>query len=330
MARFATQKAIAALKLESTSGTEETLADADFNVRARGIECTPELSVDDESSKFSTGDYLGDEPIAGIEGATVKMDVKVTESSTPATVDPLWWKLAEACGCETKNYTTTGVAIQDPQTADANSATIYYTDIATGTAPVGVRQKLKGAMGNMVISSEGVGMPVMANFEFKGAYSGSEDVSNANILELTSPDTTVATTLKGATLLIGSYTPCLSAFTFDLGNSVEFVECPSQSTGIIQAEMASRNPTLTATILLDTIANYSALAKFQAETVELFSVAWGNFTLKIAKAQVTGFSKVDVNGKAGLELTFAVLRNGTSDSDIGTGSSFELLQGARA
>lgn len=327
---YSTGKRIIVGKLESTAGTAETLADADFNVRARGIEVSPELEVDDEASKYATGDYLEDESVAGLQKLSQPFTVKMAPSGTPATVDPAWWKFMEGCGCTTKNYTTTGVAIQDDETGDTKTMTIESFDIARGSAPVAVKDQSAGAMGNAVLSVDAVGGVGMVAFNFTGKYTGESDVTNANIPVLTSPDTTVAPAFKNATVTIGGVATCLKNFSLDMGNTISPELCPAEATGILNYKIDSRAPRLTVTFLMPAVSTYGALSKWSAETVEAVSIAWGDFTLKIPRAQILTFSKADESGSIAYQMTMKCLRNGGSDSDIADGASFELLQGARA
>lgn len=324
----ATQKRFIVGKAEAVAGTAETLADADFDVRARGPEFTPDLTVDDEASKFANAAYTEDTSIAGMEGAGVTFMTKVAEGAS-LTTKPKAWKMLNGCGLVDKTYTLTGVALQDSVEGDLQTMTIGSYDVNSGSSPDAVGDLIAGAMGNAQISVDGVGGSIQVQYDFGGKYQSSLDVANANLLALTSPDTTVAEAFKGITVTFGGTALCVQNFNLDLGNTVEYVKCPDESTGIKYKKIVSRAPRLTATVLKEDIATYDPLTKWKNMTSDNIVFTFGNFVLDIPRAQLLTWSNADESGTVAQQLNIKLLQNLGQDSDIDDTATFELLQGTR-
>lgn len=329
MDTFSSVKRIVVGKLESVNGVAETLASSDFDVRARGAEFSPDLTNDDDNSKFATGDYLGDEAVSGIQGSGVGFSTKLAGSGD-VTIEPKLFKMLKACGMVSKSYTTTGVALQDSKEGDLNTITLGVFDIKAGTTPTAVSEITAGAMGNAVISVDGVGGSINVTYDFKGKFDSYVDVSNANILELTSPNTTIAEAFKGIALTYGGTSICVQNFSLDLGNSVENVLCPDENTGIEYAKIGGREPRLTLVLLKKDVADFDTLTKWKSQSVDSFIITFANYILTVPRCQILGYSNTDESGSVAQSLNIKLLRNGTSDSDIDESASFELLLGARA
>jgi hypothetical protein len=327
----ATSKRVLVGKLETTMGTAIAIASADFDARVRGIATTPELGLDDEASKYATGDFMEDESVGTTEGANLSFMCKVAPSGTPATVEPKWWKFLKACGMTEKAYTTKGVALQDSSVSDVRTMTFIGIDIERGAAPVGVADTFSGCMGNCVISAESAGAVLQANFDFSGKYAGEVDLANGDLLALTSPDTTIAETFKNITCTVGgTSTFCIRSFSVDLGNGRSNELCASQATAILYNKIDSRAPRLNIKMALPAVSAYGALAKWKAETVATISIVVGAYTFAFPRAQIINFAKVDGSGTIDYDITFKLLRNGTTDTGIAPSASLEILQGARA
>ena len=67
-------------KREAVAGVAETLVSADFDVRARAVEFSPDIQGGDEDSKYTTGDYGEDIAISGIQGASTTTETKMASA----------------------------------------------------------------------------------------------------------------------------------------------------------------------------------------------------------------------------------------------------------
>lgn len=321
-------------KLESTAGTAETIADADFNVRVRNIEFSPSVAMDDENSKFATGDHGEDESIPGSQTATISFSVRCSwHGTTPATA-PNWWKMVQACGGVTQSYTTAGIAIYPGAAADKTTATIEYMVQRRGATPTAVSYKMKGCMGNCVLTCEGVGMPWMANFTFTGSLASVSDIANANILALTSPSTVVAEKgLDNPVTILGVASQKVSSWSLDFGNDIQPVLDQSDSTGVAYHAIAARRPRLTINPLIRLVATDPIYTKLQAGTEGACSIASAsstpNFTLHVPVGQAIN---TGVGVREGVQswdgLTIKCQRNAGTDSDTQDEAGWYFLQKA--
>ena len=326
---FNIAKRIMVLKRESTAGTAETLADADFNVRMRGVEFTPDIASGDSESKFVTGDYGGDTAISGTRGATFTSNTKMAQGSTLATA-PAWGKCLESCGAVGTSYVGTGYSFEPLQSGDAQTSTFAVVEVSDDGTPVGLQDSAKGVMGNFTMSAEGVGSPVMVSYEWKGAFTSLADVTNANIPVLTSPDTSVGANFQNGDVTIGGTSFCVQSFSFNAGNSIEYLLCPSEATGIKYATIVNRVPTMTLSMVSPTASSYNPYDVIKNNTEAEVVLTFGVFTFTIPVAQVTSYSKTDINGRVGYELTLKLNRNSGANGSLANESTWQILQGATA
>ncbi len=124
---FNIAKKILIAKRETTAGILEPLVDADFDLRMREVEFTPDIQGGDEESKFTTGDYGGDTAISGIRGASFTSMTKMAQGATLGTA-PKWGKLLEACGAVATTYVGTGYGFEPLQAGDQQTAKFAKID----------------------------------------------------------------------------------------------------------------------------------------------------------------------------------------------------------
>jgi hypothetical protein len=295
-------------KAESVDGTYETIADADFNCRIRNIKITPNIEMDDEKSKFATGDHGEDTSIAGAQSADISFDIKCAWSGTAGTV-PNWWKYALGCGLKNISYTTTGESLVARKETDVYPMSILVQDSERGSTPVTTLYKFAGAMGNMVLSAEGIGKPLMAKFAFKAKL---EDIVDGTALALTSPDTTVAEKFLGATAKIGNTAVCLSSFSLDLGNEVSPVICQSETTGYKYFAVTKRAPRITLNPLAQKQATDDWLATVLASTTASIVIVTTHYTIGIPNAQLVTNAIGAREGLVAWDRTYRALRRGST------------------
>lgn len=318
-----------AFKREAVAGTAETLVDADFDVRSRDVEFTPDIQGGDEDSKFTTGDYGEDTAISGIQGATFTSGVKLAQGSA-IDVAPKFDKLFEGCGLVGTSYAGTGYGWQPLQAGDKQTLTAVNVEVSDDAVPVGLSDSTAGVMGNMTISAEGVGMPIKVGFEWKGKFSGVADVPNGSILALTSPDTSIASKFMSGTATIGGTSLCVQSFNFNLGNTIEYLPCPDETTGIKYSTIINRQPRMTMTLIAPSASTYNPFDKVTNETEEAVQLIFGGYTLNVPVAQILTYSKTDLNGRVGYEVSIKCNRNSGVDANLANESTFQILQGAIA
>lgn len=325
---FSQNLRIAVMKLEGTPGTAETLVDADYDVRIRNPEIGMAVPPDNEASKFATGDHGEDEAIMGAQSGTVAFNVKMAWGGS-VTAEPAWWKLAKACGAKEKAYTTTGIALQPQKAYDNKTITIGVFDIQMGDTPAAVLTVYSGCIGTMIMGAGGIGQPWNAAFTFTGKLADPIDVINANILALTSPDTTVAERLLSNTMTIGAVGQRISSFSLDSGNTIAPLINQGEATGYEYFGITGRAPRFACDPLIQPVATEDVIAAVKASTKKVISIASTNMTLKIPVGQIMAPEVANREGYINWGQTWRCLRNAGVDSDIADESTWELLIGSR-
>ena len=317
-------------KRESVAGTPETITSSDFDVRMREPEFTPDIQGGDEDSKYVTGDFGEDIAISGIQGATFTTMTKVASADAGLDSAPKWGKLAESCGLVGTSYAGVGYGYEPLQSGDKQTSTFHKIGISDDGTPVGLQSSTAGVMGNMTISAEGVGSPLKVNYDFKGKFSGITDLDNASIPSLTSPDTTVGAKFMNGTATIWGQELCVQSFSLSLGNTVEYLQCPSEATGILTSTIVNRQPRMEMTLISPPSSVFNPFTEITTEQEEAILLSFGDWSIEIPRAQILSYGESDANGKLAYDLTIKLNRNSGADATIQDESTFRLLQGAIA
>jgi hypothetical protein len=321
-------------KEEVTPGTAVALTDADFNTRVYGAEVTFDLPIDDEASKFGTGDHGEDEAITGAQSGTIKISSKVSWGGAVATV-PAWWKWLVGCGQVQKAYTTTGIAAQPKVAGDDKTLTIWVIDIIRGASPTGMAYKFAGCMGDGSIGCDGIGKPWKIEGTFKGKLVDIAAITaGADMYTLTSPDTSLPETLCNNAVTINSKTKKISSFKLSFGNDVQPQYNQADSTCIDFFGIVNRKPRLQMNPLMTTISgdtdSSDPLADFLAMTTSTGSIVGVHHTLNLPKVQLLTMAQAAREGLVGWDMNYKLLRNASADAALDAEVTWELLQGARA
>lgn len=322
-------KKIIVAKIESVQGTAETLTSADFDVRMRELEFTPDIQGGDEDSKFVTGDYGEDVAISGIQGANITTMTKLTQGSAIDTA-PKWDKLAYGCGLVGTSYAGTGYGWEPLQAGDKQTLTMVKTEISDDGTPVGLSSSTAGVMGNLTLSAEGVGSPLKVGYEFKGKFSGLTDLPNGSLLSLTAPDTTIGAKLMNGTASIWAQDMCIQSFNLNLGNTIEYLPCPSEETGILYSTITNRQPRMTMTLIAPPKSVFDPFSEVTLNQEDAILLTFGGFSLEVPRGQILSYNETDLNGRLGYEINVKLNRNSGADSDLADESTFRLIQGADA
>lgn len=325
---------ILAGKDEVTKGTYIAMVDADFDVRIRGIEITPTIEPDDENSKHATGDHGEDNSIMGAQSATIAFFVRMAWGGAVAT-DPLWYKFAKACGQKATTIGATGVKLEPLKEYDGESMSIQVMDIQRGATPSAIAYRFSGCMGNMVMTSEGVGKPWLAQFTFTGKIHEVADVAYADILALTSPSTVVGEKLLNAPVILGGVAnQQISSFALDCGNDVQPEINQGDPTGYLQYNIVARRPRLSINPLQELVATNDIYGKTKDATTGACSIATSaaspHFTLVVPVGQSMTPTLAAREGLQSWALNYKCMRNGTSDTSVAAECGWQLLQGAYA
>ena len=326
-------------KVEGTPGTMETLTGADFNVLIRNPEITPIVEWADDASKSATGYHDEDEDIAGAQSATIAFTVRLGIGDTIST-NPNWVKFMNGCGLKDNGYSSTGVGLWPQAVYDNKTLTIWVYDVSTGAdTPNGMVYKFAGCMGNCVVTQDGVGKPMVANFTFTGKCIDVEDVTT--LPAGADFDTAHAEKALNQTLAFGGVNQKVSSWSLDLGNEISPLINQGDLTGYDYYQITNRKPRLTANPLAMAVATDDAWGKMisgltgtQAVFVTGISLTGANIGLKIPRAQRVAAAPGNREGIVSWDSNWRLLGNGwtgsLADSGLPAEATFEILIGARA
>lgn len=293
---FIRAKRIAAIDLEGTSGTAESTADADFNIRLRDIEFDPEIEM--YLRPFASGRHSVASAIPGKRKASVTFKYDMACGAAAGTA-PLARKLFLACGATETVTASTSVAYTPLATNDEGSgvtATIKVMEIPTsGNALI---YTIKGAMGNMVVTMDDLGQPLVASCTFTGAF---VSIADGTALVLTSPDTSVPPAVLAATITHASTAQKIGKFELDFGNEIQLDYAPAEATGYLAAYISNRMPKLSINPKAELVATNAHYTRWAAGTEAAFSLVTAasgglKWTIAASKAQLITNKVGDRNG----------------------------------
>lgn len=317
-------------KTEATPGTAENFAAGDYNVRVRNLALGAlTVEMDNEASKFATGDHTMDEAIPGVKKGEISFDVKLAPGiwsytgieHTRMPVD----KLLKASGLNsTYVYGATGAPgsyeYTPTRSADANTITAAIVDIETGLAPKGIEYKIAGAMGTLSIGCEGTGKPFMANFKFSGKIDGVTEL--VSIPEYSDDDGigTLADKFLDTTVQI---TPldvngnedgapiefCTNSFALELGSEISSINCQADESGILHDSITARKPMLKINPLLTSLTTWDFWSNLNNVTLYKVEILNDVVSLEVPRAQLMTQTVGDDGGRFRNELNFRPLRN---------------------
>lgn len=325
-------------KLETTPGTAETLASADFDTRIYEVEASVEVSQDNEASKFASGDYAGDETIMGSQQMNINFRTRLTYSGA-VTTEPNFAKYLNGCGLKSIGWdagsevavgsAVEGIGYVSRASSAGTSMTLYLVDVNNESTPIHTAWQVAGAMGNCVMTLED--KSVIINYSFTGKVVDHVDIT---ALALTSPDTTTGEKFLNSGFQIGLADRKISVFSFDLGNEINPVIKPQDATGFESFCITKRNPTFACNPLAvkqATTDDWNTLLTETKQAINLTIPSTStNWTLSIPVAQLMPYSPTVREGFRAYEQTYRALRNAGSDAALQDEDTFELLQGARS
>lgn len=198
--------------------------------------------------------------------------------------------------------------------------------ISIGMAKDGVREALYGARGSFSLRGN-IGEPAIIEFNFRGAEHSESPTDGANVASPTATDR-VPPVLLGADLKIGKtglaqsaeYSPCISSFSIDSGNQVEFRRCMSSATGIEEAQIIARRVTgqIDPELVVESL--YDFVNQFTANGIQRVRLQFGTapdrFNLRLHNLSATSITDGDRNGTATRQVSFG-LHSGSQNATAG-------------
>ena len=326
---FIAQKRTLGLKKETVNGTPDgtDLAAGDFDIRAYNITYSPEIN--EFKRKIATGDISPFSSVMGKQFGSLKFSIDLAPHQTGTDNVPNWGKVFETCGLKETVVATTSVEYVPTCTQSNETATIEVVDRDEGASPVQVVVTLVGAVGTVTLVMEELGMPLRADFEYTGALGHAEtpvivgirDRAFGSIITPGSFLTSVPDAILASTLTQFGEAQDVNSVTIVQGNEISMVTLPSAGTGLKQAMIVNRDPTMTLDPYLDTVANRDNFTRWKAGTTGAFSMTVGSgassFTVSAPKAQiVTAFDGSDRDGLVTNAMEFTLTRNSDSDEKV--------------
>lgn len=333
MAVFKNNTRVGVIKKEVVPGTAETFLPADFDVRMRGLELSSlTVEMDDEASKFATGDHTMDQAIPGIKKAEVTFNIKLAPgeltpgpSATAGTSKLPYAKCLETAGLVgtyVGDKITSGAYKFVPGRAgDSITASVAIVDVESGSSPKGIQYKIAGAMSSLSIGCEGTGKPWVANLKYQGKVDGVTELTTIPVysdedgLQTLGDkflDTTVRITSVDTYSGLPTGTPiefCTNSFSLEVGSEMSTIECQSDPSGILHDTIVGRKPSIKINPRLLKLSEWDFWAKLNEVELYKVEVLGTSVQVEAPRCQLMSNAIGDSNGYFRNELTFRPLRN---------------------
>lgn len=292
------RKRVLAAKIETTSGTAETLTAAEAAFNVYDIVTTQEVEM---IQREAQGGFAMEAAIA--EGRKGKIAFKVDASWDGTSTEPSWADtFLPGCGWVKSGQVFT------PRTELAGSNVKTLT-IATYTD--GIRKLLHGCAGTFKLVCP-TGKVAYFEFEFSGVWGG---VIDAEILAPTYP-TAKGLRYANSTTTWNSVALCLENLTLDSGNVVSPRECASGE-GYHAFMVSNRMVKVTGNPEAKLVAAQDRYGKLldsseHALTWDLDGPTNSKITIAAPKAQILSINEGDRNGLLVDEIEWSCNRNGSN------------------
>ena len=302
------RKRLIAMALESTYGTDPTVAGTDA-LLVRDLNITPQQS--DVVSRDLVRPYLGaSEQLLANTRVQCTFSVELVGSGTVATA-PAYGKALKACGMTETIVASTSVAYKPNSDTAPNSLTIYY-------AVDGVLHKVTGARGTWVLNGT-VGQIPTIDFTFTGIYNAV--VADASPLTPTYANQAKPQIFKNGTTTAFqflSYSGALQTFSLDIGNNLVYRELVG---GTKEVLLTDRRANGSITIEAPTLASKDYFAAALVETLGNATFQHGQtagniVTVSSTKIDIGDVSYADQDGIAMLTMPFTAVPSDASSGEF--------------
>jgi hypothetical protein len=328
-------------------GQEMAIQSADFNCRFKTLTDAPKIDMDDEASRFSSGDEGRDLSIPGARSGEISFTEKLAWAGSASTM-PNWAKLMRTMGHLVRKYTTTGIEFLPHTFSNEVTATIWVITPENGFAPTSTVYRYCGAHGGngSNISVGKIGDPYMLTGKYSAAYIGTMEITNAHARVMTAMDTNVPEVLLSNTVTVparvnGSTTTKeveVSQFNLDFGGTVNPFVDQATTTGYAFYVTSDRDPKLTINPYhtrksIDDVDYMVSNAVSGTVTIKS-ALSNPHITIEVPNAQLMQPTLGSREGYVSTERSYRCLRNslnGTSASDSTVGDSimYGILIGSR-
>lgn len=326
-----------------TPGHEMALVNADFNCRLRGLSLTPKWDEDDANSKYATGDHGEDESISGARSGEISFSDKIAVPDvTDLSKMPVYAKFLRGMGMEIVKHVDPclaglGLEFLPMASADNTAMTIWHIYKENAAMPRGLAFCFSGCKGTGDIGAAGIGKPYLLNGKFSGKYTRTVDLTNAQILELTAPETTLPEKMLSNLVNInfGSANELfISTWKLDFGNEVQPLINQAEATGYDYFGIVTRKPRFTCDPIQKLLANENfdnLVSNETTGTIQITSaISLPHITINIPKAQLVTPAMAAREGYVAQNRTYRCLRNNNVALELPEEACWSILFGVRA
>ena len=294
---------VLAAKIETTSGTAESLTASDAAYNVFDLSMQPNIAMTERTGQ---GAFSQLPAVRELTGGTCSFRTEVYGSGAGGV--PGWAStFLPACGW----VNSAGTFSPRSELPGSNVKTLTI-----GAYINGKRHLMRGCSGTFTLNYE-TGKLASINWTFTGVWSSTSDVS---ILAPTYP-TALPLRVANATFTIGSWSPCFQNLSIDAGNEVFLRECATNTdgSGYATAVITGRKVTGSINPEAELIATRDNYGDWIGSTERAFSLAIQNATDKVTiampKFQITNLQDGDRNGVVTDEITFQANRSAAAGND---------------
>lgn len=297
------RKSVLAAKIETTSGTAESLAAADAAFNVFDLTMTANIPM---TPRPSQGSFSSLPAVPELYGGTCSFRTEIYGDGAGGV--PGWAStFLPACGWTN----SAGTFSPKSETPGSNVKTLTI-----GAYIDGNRLLMRGCAGTFTLNFE-TGKIASINWTFTGVFSGNSAVA---LLAPTYP-TALPLRVGNATFSIGAWSPCWQSMTIDAGNTVVLRECATNTdaSGYAAAIITDRLPTgsINPEMELDgTKDNYNIWTSMTEEALAFSLVnSTDKFAIAAPKLQRTNVAIGDRNGVVTDEITFQLNKSAAAGND---------------
>ncbi len=346
-------------KVEATPGTAADPLDRGnayanpepIKVRVRELDVTIDPQVDDENSKYLTGDFTGDESIIGKIPGTVNYNIKFApgqfrkDALDAANEHGLnYSEFLEGSGLNQILITDDSVAQELYSYPNkyfffpsvlASDNTLSQTVVDKNANGVGIGYDITGSINNMTLSADGVGAPFKMQFEGAGGVNDVYEISAIDMAKIKFDGANVMRTVASKFLKtiiritdLATGVPievCVNKLELSSGAGLSEVECQAAASGILYNTITSMEPRLNINPELKSLSDFDFFKALTNETfykIEIIAQdtnaadgsAFEPIKVVIPRAQMLSAPISDDNGFLRNDITFRPL--GNIDKDV--------------
>ena len=286
-----TRKSVLAAKIETTSGTYESMTNSECVITATNASMSPNFEILERPQQ---GSFQRNAAAIGLRGATCTF--RTDWYGDGADTAPAWAEqLLPACAL-TQTAEAFAVATEAPGTNVKTLSLAHYLD--------GKVYKMSGAVGTFQVNFE-TGKPVTIDWTFTGKWEGEAD----DTLLTPTPQTRQPMRFANATFGLSAWAPCLQSLTLNIGNVVQMRECQNGSeTGYLAGIITDRVSQISFNPESDLVATHDLYTEFlNSDESKAFSIMLtdGSDSHSISSAgwQVTAATMSDRGGIATDDVT---------------------------